>query len=103
MWYVIQVYTGAEEEICRQCRRRIMEKDKIDQFVSRINAPIICRFEDQEWNFNDGKELAEYSFDKCLLIDSLTIEGGKVVLTLSELTQQSTNWTGEEPNLFDGV
>ena len=38
MWYVIQVKTGAEEEICRQCRRRIMEKDEIDQFVSRINA-----------------------------------------------------------------
>ncbi|MCI9048654.1 MAG: hypothetical protein HFG71_15675 [Hungatella sp.] len=64
---------------------------------------IICRFEDQEWNFNDGKEFAEHSFDKCLLIDSLTIEDGKVVLTLSELTQQPMNWTGKEPNLFDGV
>lgn len=76
---------------------------KIEQFVSKINAPIICRFEDQEWSFKDGKELAGHVFDKRYLIDSLTIEGEKVVLALSELTQQPMNWTGEEPNLFDGV
>ena len=28
MWYVIQVYTGTEEEICGQCRRRVMEDDE---------------------------------------------------------------------------
>lgn len=26
MWYVIQVYTGEEEDICEQCRRQIIEK-----------------------------------------------------------------------------
>lgn len=28
MWYVVQVYTGTEEEICRQCRCKVMEKDE---------------------------------------------------------------------------
>lgn len=32
MWYVIQVYTGAEEEICQQCRSKVMEKNE-DVFV----------------------------------------------------------------------
>lgn len=32
MWYVIQVYTGTEEEICEQCRRLVMEKGE-DVFV----------------------------------------------------------------------
>lgn len=32
MWYVMQVYTGTEEEICGQCRRRILKKDE-DVFV----------------------------------------------------------------------
>lgn len=32
MWYVIQVYTGTEEEICEQCRRQVLEKDE-DVFV----------------------------------------------------------------------
>lgn len=26
VWYVMQVHTGTEEEICRQCRRKVMEK-----------------------------------------------------------------------------
>ena len=32
MWYVIQVYTGTEMEICEKCRTRIMEEDE-DVFV----------------------------------------------------------------------
>ncbi len=32
MWYVMQVYTGTETEICKQCRSRVMEEDE-DVFV----------------------------------------------------------------------
>ena len=32
MWYVIQVYTGIEEEICQRCRRKVIEEDE-DVFV----------------------------------------------------------------------
>lgn len=32
MWYVIQVYTGRETEIARQCRERVMEKGE-DIFI----------------------------------------------------------------------
>lgn len=32
MWYVIQVYTGTEAEICEKCRARVMEEDE-DVFV----------------------------------------------------------------------
>lgn len=32
MWYVMQVYTGTETEVCQKCRRRVMEEDE-DVFI----------------------------------------------------------------------
>lgn len=58
MWYVIQVYTGAEEEICRQCRRRIMEKDE-DVFV--ISAERMTKI-GGEWTLITSRLFPGYVF-----------------------------------------
>ena len=74
---------------------------KIDQFVKKIHAPITCRYEGQEWKFENGEELADHAFDKRYLIDSLEIDESRAVLQLSEATQQAMNWTGEGAYLLD--
>ena len=58
MWYVIQVYTGAEAEICEQCRRRIMEKDE-DVFV--ILAERMTKMEGQ-WTLITSRLFPGYVF-----------------------------------------
>ena len=68
---------------------------KVEQFVEKIMAPLVCRSGETEWKFNSGIELAKYSFDKHYLIDSLEIENGSVVLIFSEWTHVQTNWVGE--------
>lgn len=34
MWYVFQVYTGTEEDVCSQCRNLVTEKNE-DVFVMK--------------------------------------------------------------------
>ena len=77
---------------------------RIEHFVRKIKAPIVCRMDNEELSFSDGEELAVYTFDKYYIIDSVEIEGGKAVLTLTK------DWIREQkevydtiPNLFDGV
>lgn len=31
-----------------------------EQFVKKINVPLVCRFDDQELSFDDGKDFAKY-------------------------------------------
>ena len=98
-----------------------MLKYRIDQFVKKINAAIICKFDDQEKTFEDGNELAVYEFDKNYDIVSVSVEDGKVVVELKERTVPNinsigdeqvpgTDWIeehkklyGREPNRFDGA
>lgn len=94
---------------------------RIDQFVKKIKAPIVCKFDDQELSFENGEKLAEHVFEKYYLIDSVEIEDGKAVLILTERVVPSINSIGDEivpgedwikehkekygvePNLFDGA
>ncbi len=46
-------------------------KYAIEQFVKKINAPLVCRFDDQELSFDDGKDLAKHWFDKKYEVDSI--------------------------------
>ena len=47
--------------------------------------------------FADGAELANATFEKMYLVDSLAAQGDVVVLTVSEnLRINSINWIGEE-------
>lgn len=92
-----------------------------EQFVKKIKAPIVCRFDGQELSFGNGLELAAFQFDKNYLIESISVEGEKVALVLCELPVPNINsvgdelvsgddWIkdhvakfGKEPNLFDGA
>lgn len=94
---------------------------KIEQFVSKIKAPIVCRIDDEELSFADGEELAAHTFDNYYFIDTVEIEDGKAVLTLTARTAPAISSVGDElvttedwikeqkelydtvPNLFDGV
>lgn len=94
---------------------------KIDQFVSKIKAPIVCKADGKELSFASGEELAAHDFDKYYLIDSVEIEDGKAVLMLRERSIPMINSIGEElvagedwirehkerfgmePNMFDGA
>jgi hypothetical protein len=70
---------------------------KCDGFVTKISCPIICVIEDKIMEFSNGTEMYEKSFDKNYEIDELTIENGKVKLTMKEWPQTGPwNWIGEE-------
>lgn len=58
MWYVIQVHTGAEAEVCRQCRNRIMDKDE-DVFV--LLAERMTKIQG-EWSLVTGRLFPGYVF-----------------------------------------
>jgi hypothetical protein len=93
----------------------------IEQFVMKIKAPIVCKYDGKETSFDSGEELAAYQFDKRYNVDTVTIEEDKVVITLAELATPNINsvgdeqvsgedWIeehkrrfGKEPNLFDGA
>ena len=98
----------------------MMLKYRTEQFVMKIKAPVICRFDDQELNFEDGSALAEYEFEKSYGIEAISVADGAVVVELKESPVPSINsigdelvqgsdWIeehkklhGKEPNLFDG-
>ncbi len=72
----------------------------IDQYVKKIKAPIICKFDGQEVSFENGEKLAERVFNKFCLIDSVQIKDEKAVLIMTERKKSSINSGGEE--MFPG-
>ena len=44
---------------------------RIEHFVRKIKAPIVCRMDNEELSFSDGEELAVCTFDKYYIIDSV--------------------------------
>lgn len=52
--------------------------------MKKINAPLVCRFDDQELSFDDGKDLAKYRFDKKYEVDSILMECGHIIVNLKE-------------------
>lgn len=91
---------------------------RIDQFVKLIKAPIVCNVDGEAFSFTNGEELAAHDFEKHYYIKTITVEGGKAVLNLTEKAtsyyssddkSQVEEWMkrhiekyGKEPNLFDG-
>lgn len=92
-----------------------------EQFVKKINAPIVCRFDDHELSFDKGEDLAGHQFDKRYAVDHISIESGHIVVNLKECPVPDISSGGEElvstedwikehkerfgvePNLFDGA
>lgn len=58
MWYVVQVYTGTETEICEQCRSRLME-DGEEIFILQAEKMIKIR---GRWSLTMGKLFPGYVF-----------------------------------------
>lgn len=69
---------------------------RIDQFVTKIKAPIVCKVDGEELLFENGEKLATHVFEKYYLIDSVEIKDGKAILTLSERVSPSINSIGDE-------
>ena len=58
MWYVMQVSTGTEEEICQQCRRRVKEADE-DVFILTVERMTKVQ---GEWKLVSGRLFPGYVF-----------------------------------------
>lgn len=69
---------------------------RIDQFVSKIKVPIICKIDGEELSFANGEGLATHVFDKYYLIDSV---GDEIVPTEGWIKEQKEGF-GIEPNLL---
>ncbi len=77
-----------------------MLKYNTDQFVKKINAPIVCKVDGKKLAFKNGETLTSYEFDKKYGVDCITIEDGKTVITLQEQGVPKVNWIGEEAVCF---
>ena len=71
-----------------------------EQFVSRINAPVICRGAGEELSFENGEALATYMFEKRYRVERIDIEEGKAVVNLKEIPDANVNWVGNEEVSF---
>lgn len=58
MWYVMQVHTGTETEVCQQCQSRIMEKDE-DVFMMLAERMTKIR---GQWSMVTGRLFPGYVF-----------------------------------------
>ena len=79
---------------------------KLDPEVKKIQSPVVVRFPNgsDDMPFVNGTALADASFDKNYLIESLTAKENSIVMTLRENDQVNVvNWIGEEavePSFF---
>lgn len=70
---------------------------RVEQFVAKIESPIVAVIEDKQMEYADGKALADTSFSKLFRVESMTARGDKVFVKLVENDRlNDTNWTGEE-------
>ena len=70
---------------------------RVEQFVAKIESPIVAVIEDKQMEFADGRALADTSFSKLFRVESMTARGDKVFVKLVENDRlNDTNWTGEE-------
>ena len=74
MWYVIQVYTGTEEEICEQCHRLVMA-DGEDVFV--LLAERMTKFQGQ-WTRITSRLFPGYVFVETERIEDFFIRLKKI-------------------------
>ena len=74
---------------------------RVEQFVAKIESPVVAVIEDKQIQYADGKALAETTFTRLFRIDSITARGSKVFVKLVENDRlNDTNWTGEEQAEF---
>ncbi len=84
----------------------------VEQFVKKINNPIICVYKNNRLSFCNGLELSFFEFDNKVSINEITIENNNVLIQVIDGAGLITNesWIeehmrvfGHEPSLFDGA
>ena len=69
----------------------------LDQFIQKINAPVICIIDGIKTYYPSGKDLATHKFEKPYIISSITVDEKCAVIWLKENTSiNNNNWIGEE-------
>lgn len=92
-----------------------------EQFVKKIKVDLVCRFDDHELCLENGEALAAYQFDRKYVVDTISMEEGRIIVNLMECPVPEMSSVGEElmatedwmnehkerfgvePNLFDGA
>jgi hypothetical protein len=75
---------------------------KIEAFVQKITSPVLCTIDGQTTEYASGQALYDTSFDKYYLVDSISVKGEKILLSLKEHKQTAPmNWVGEEAVSFE--
>ena len=70
---------------------------RIEQFVAKIESPVIAVLQGEQREFPNGRALAETAFSRLFRIESLTAQGDRIIIKLVENDRlNDTNWTGEE-------
>lgn len=73
---------------------------KLNPIVGLFLSPIVLRFGESnapDRHFLNGAQLAEETFDKNYLLESVSAQGEQIILTIKENTSVNTiNWIGEE-------
>lgn len=55
---------------------------RLEPFIEKVASPVICVFGDEEVEHADGAALAQETFDKYWLVDSISVMGDKIVLVM---------------------
>lgn len=70
---------------------------KIEGIVEKIESPILCNFTGITRKYENGKVLAEQTFEKRYIISSIRAENGTVILEMEDReTIPKVNWKTEE-------
>lgn len=70
---------------------------RLESFIEKITAPVICVLGDTKMEYANGRELSGQAFDKYWLVDSISVRDKKIVLVMKENTATNNiEWIGEE-------
>ena len=77
---------------------------KIDTFIEKINCPVVCVTEKERIEFENGKEATAYSFDENYVVESVDVQGNKIIVNLViNKDLGDVSWVDDKPvSLFDG-
>lgn len=69
---------------------------KTESIVEKIEAPVICVINGVETEYENGAALYAYDFDRNYYVQSISVRGNKVVVTLAERKLKNITWIGED-------
>jgi len=74
---------------------------RVEQFVAKIESPVVAKIGDHSIIFHNGDELASASFCEPLKIHSIYAENDRIIIELVKNDRlNDTYWIGEEQTFF---